>query len=313
MNRRDILAGASLLMGLAGSAAAQTAAPDVAPDKRRAIAGWPEPAGTIDLWPAGEPGRRNSGLTEVVTDDAPDPSVHFRWLSGVTRPRMAVFPAARPNGAAMLVIPGGGYARNYFDHEGYQLAKVLDDHGISAFVLFYRLPAEGWDNAPDVPVADAQRAMRLIRAHAQRFGIDVARVGAIGFSAGGHLCASLGTRHDAKVYTPADPADGLSARPFLIAPIYPVISMDMSVTHTGSRDSLLGHNPTAEQLRVYSPDRMVTRATPPAFLVQAEDDTTVPVANSLLFRAACRAAGVTVETHLFAEGGHGFGMKPDAG
>lgn len=307
MNRRRMLMSAGLL-GLAGAAGAQTPPPETPVDKRRTVPGWPEPAFTLDLWPGAVPGARNPGLAETVTDESNDPASRFRWMSGVAHPRLAAFPAAKPNGAAMLIMPGGGYGRIYFDHEGYQVAQFLNAHGVSAFVLFYRLPSEGWDHAADAPVADAQRAMRVVRAHAGKFGLDPARVGALGFSAGGHLCASLGTRWDAKVYAPVDSADALSARPHLIAPIYPVISTDDRLTHMGSRTALLGEHPTAEQMRTYSPDKMVAASTPPAFLVHAEDDGAVPVENSLLFRSACRAAGVTVETHLFAQGNHGFGM-----
>jgi acetyl esterase/lipase len=308
MNRRDMLMSAGLLAGLAGAAKAQTSAPDVPLAKRRLVPGWPAPAFTLDLWPGETPGRRNPDLSELVNDDASNAAYHFRWMNGVTRPRLAVFPAAKPNGAAMVITPGGSYARNYFDHEGYQVAQLLNAQGVTAFVLFYRMPAEGWDHAADAPLSDAQRALRLVRANAARLSLDPARVGAMGFSAGGHLCASLGTRWDAKAYADVDKADRLSARPFLIAPIYPVISTDPKVTHLESRTNLLGPNPSEDQLRTYSPDRMVNASTPPAFLVHAEDDNAVPVENTLLFRAACRAAGVTVETHLLAQGGHGFGL-----
>ncbi|RYD56735.1 MAG: alpha/beta hydrolase, partial [Sphingomonadales bacterium] len=179
--------------------------------------------------------------------------------------------------------------------------------GITAFVLIYRLPGEGWRDRMNAPLADAQRAMRLIRAHAPEWRIDPRRVAAMGFSAGGHLCADLATRFARKTYEPVDAADALDSRPMLAAPIYPVISMDPAIAHSGSRSLLLGSDPTAEAAREHSPDQQVTAATPPCFLLHAEDDKTVPVENSIRFRAALKAAGVPVEAHIFEKGGHGFG------
>ena len=297
---------------MAQTVMAQTPPPeaDIPADKRHDIAGWPAPTETIDLWPGSvAPGLLNAGLTEIVVDDSKDPTVYHRSVHGISRPRLCVFPAAKPNGAAMIIAPGGGYVREVLDHEGYEMARWMNEHGITAFVLFYRLPAEGWASGPDTPLADAQRAMRLVRAHAAKYSLDPARVGFMGFSAGGHVCGSIATRYHAHVYTAVDEADALSARPFLAAPIYPVQSMDPSIAHMGSRDNLLGKNPTPEQIKLYSPDQNVTRDTPPCFLTHSESDRTVPVENTLNFRAALKAAGVTVETHLFPEGGHGFGLR----
>jgi len=316
IGRRQFFGGGLIGAGLAAagalSASAQTLAPetDMPPEKRNTIAGWPAPAETIDLWPGGTaPGLLNTGLVETVTDASKDPAVYHRSVMGISKPRLCVFPAKNPNGAAMIITPGGGYARIVLDHEGYEMAAWLNGFGITAFVLFYRLPAEGWANAADAPVSDAQRAMRLVRAHAAKYRIDSARVGIMGFSAGGHVCASLATRYDARVYAAVDDTDTLSARPFLAAPIYPVLSMDASIAHMGSRTNLLGKNPSEDALITYSPDRMVTADTPPCFLTHSETDTSVPIENTLVFRAALKKAGVTVETHLFPEGGHGFGLR----
>ena len=291
---------------------AQTPPPeaDIPPSKRHDIAGWPAPAETIDLWPgAVAPGLLDPNLVEIVVDDSKDPNLHHRSVHGISRPRLCVFPAANPNGAAMIIAPGGGYVREVLDHEGYEMAQWMNGHGITAFVLFYRLPAEGWKSGPDTPLADAQRAVRQVRARAAKYGVDPARVGFMGFSAGGHVCGSIATRYDAHVYDPVDAADSLSARPFLAAPIYAVQSMDPAIAHMGSRDNLLGKTPTLEQIALYSPEKNVTRDTPPCFLTHSESDRTVPVENTLNFRAALKAAGVTVETHLFPEGGHGFGLR----
>lgn len=305
-NRRQMLQGSALLAGLSVSLQSVAQASDEA-------APWPAPTEIINLWPKGIPGAPAVLPVETVEDTATDGKSHFRHATGIAVPRLAAFPAKSPNGAAVLVIPGGGYTANYFDHEGYLVADFLNKLGVSAFVLFYRLPVGGWANKADVPLADAQRSMRLIRANAARFSLDPARLAALGFSAGGHLCGSLLTRYAAQVYSPVDAADTQDARPCLAAPIYPVQSMEASVAHMGSRVNLLGDNPSAEQIKIYSPDQNITPACPPCFLAHAEDDATVPVANSLRLRDALKAAGVPVETHLFAEGGHGFGMTGAVG
>lgn len=305
MDRRSLLLAPLALT--AGAAAAQTPAPDTA----KTVAGWPAPSGTIDLWPQGAPGQLHPDMKEVVEETSTDPAVKFRRVQGISKPRMAVFPAAAPNGAAMLIIPGGGFSWNYFDHEGYQLADYLNQQGVTCFVLFYRLANDGWQNAADVGTIDAQRAMRLIRQHAAQYKLDPKRVGVAGFSAGGFITASLATRHAQALYTPVDDADALDARPFIAAPIYPVISLDPAIAYEGAAPSLLGGPATPEQIARYAPDHNVDARTPPVFLAQAEDDTTVPVANSVVLRDALKARGIVVETHLFASGGHGFGMKPD--
>ncbi|MHA6722295.1 alpha/beta hydrolase [Sphingomonas sp. RS2018] len=260
------------------------------------------------LWPGGDaPGLTNPALAEVVEDRSKDPVIRDRAMHGIRRPRIDVFRAPRPNGAAMLVIPGGGYARVVVDKEGYELAAWLNARGITAFVLFYRLPAEGWRDPANAPLADARRAMRLIRANAARYGVDPARVGVMGFSAGGHLCADLAVRHSRNVYTPVDAADRLSARPAIAAPIYPVVSMEPDLAHAGSRANLIGAETTDTMVAEHSPDRQVGKDTPPLFIVHARDDATVKVENSLTLYAAARAAQVPVEMHLFEKGGHGFG------
>lgn len=268
----------------------------------------PDPLETVTLWPGNPPGARNPRPREQVTDRIKTSGFQDRFVIGVGDPLMAVFRPARPNGAAVLVIPGGGYIRVVLDREGFEVGRRLAAAGVTAFVLRYRLPAEGWDQAADVPLQDAQRAIRLIRAGAQRFAIDPARVAVLGCSAGGHIAASLATRHDAQVYAPADAADGLRARPDLCALLYPVISMSPPLAHAGSRTALLGDAPTRELEAAYSPERHVDGRVPPSFLVHALDDPSVPIDNSLAYLAALRAAKVPAEAHLFEQGGHGFGI-----
>ncbi len=277
--------------------------------KADGVAHWPEPRASIALWPNGAPGALGALPREVITERSKDTLHKDRAIVGIGAPRIDVFPARKPNGAAVLLIPGGGYARIAFDREGYEMADWFNARGITAFVLFYRLPHEGWADAANVPLADAQRAMRLMRSRASDYGVDPAKLMAMGFSAGGHLCADLATRFDTKIYTPLDAADALSARPTLAAPIYPVVSLSAPYAHPGSRLMLLGANPTPEQDAAHSPDQIVAKDTPPCFLVHAEDDPVVPVENTLLLRAALKKAGVPVETHLFEKGGHGFALR----
>jgi acetyl esterase/lipase len=246
---------------------------------------------------------------EVTTERSTDPKVNDRAVVGVAKPRMAVFRPAKPNGASLIAFPGGGYVRMAIDKEGYEIGRLLAAHGYTVFVLFYRLPGEGWADRANVPLQDAQRAVRLIRANAAKYGLDPARVAAMGFSAGGHLCADLVARFATRTYEPVDAADQLSARPMIAAPIYPVVSMALSVAHTGSRSIMLGENPTPDQMREHSPNLNIKPDSPPCFLCAAEDDPTVPTENILLLHAALRAAKVPVELHLFAHGGHGFGLR----
>ncbi len=309
IDRRGLLLGA-LAAGIAGKAAAQTPAPA---GPARAPAGLPQPAETIDLWPAGAPGMPVTAPVETVNERSKDPQLSDRAVFGITRPRMAVFQPRLPNGAAIVITPGGGYRWVVVDKEGYELGRWFAARGITAFILFYRLPREGWQDRANVALADAQRAVRLVRHKAGDFGIDPARVGAMGFSAGGHLCADLAARFDARVYEPVDEADRLSARPAIAAPIYPVISMRLPVAHAGSRENLLGTSPSRELERLHSPADNLPDNAPPHFLLHAEDDTSVVVENTLLMRAALKARHIPVETHLFAHGGHGFGLYKAVG
>ncbi|PCD03654.1 pectin acetylesterase [Sphingomonas spermidinifaciens] len=308
LSRRDFvkspvaLAGASAL-GLGSAGWAQLPAPAA-----------PAEAGeVIELWPRPPAGARNPAMAEIVEQTSTDPAYSSRRLKGVTRPRIVSFRAAQPNGAAMLIIPGGGFAWNYFEHEGYRVANALNRAGITCFVLFYRLAQDGWREPAAVGPADAQRAIRVIRANAARFGVDPARVGVMGFSAGGFLTTTMATRHSARFTAPVDAIDRQSARPLLTAPIYPVQTVDPADAYDGTAPSLFGGSATPEQIREWSPDQNVTADAVPTFMVHAEDDEVVPVANAVRLRDAMRAKGIAVETHLFARGGHGFALRPMPG
>ena len=306
MSRRDLvktplaLAGASLL--------------NLAPGMTHAQPGATAGAEIIDLWPHPPVGALHPGMSETTEETSQDPTYRSRRLKGVLKPHLVAFPAQNPNGSAMLVIPGGGFAWNYFDHEGYNPAAVLNRAGISCFVLFYRLPQDGWSDPANVALADAQRAMRVIRANAGRFHLDPVRVGVMGFSAGGFLTATLATRHHAPFYAPVDAADRLDARPLMAAPIYPVQTLDPAFAYVDTAPSLFGRKQaTPAEARTFAPEFNASPASSPTFLVHAEDDGLVPVANTIRLRDALVAQKVTVETHLFARGGHGFGMKPEEG
>jgi acetyl esterase/lipase len=268
----------------------------------------PDPAEIVHLWPGRPPGSPAVLPKEAIVDRVKTSGFQDRFVIGIGEPLMTVFLPARPSGAAVLIAPGGGYIRVVIDKEGFEVARRLAAAGITAFVLRYRLPKEGWAQAADAPLQDAQRAIRLIRAGAASYGIDPKRVAAMGFSAGGHVMASLATRHQAQVYAAQDAADAIDARPDLSALMYPVIDMARPFAHAGSREALLGPDPTPAAEATYSPQRHVNGTTPPTFLVHAADDPSVPVDNSLNYLAALRAAKVRAEAHIFEEGGHGFGI-----
>lgn len=258
------------------------------------------------LWPGTPPGAPRA-LPRPAWNMVADPGYPQLWIKGIAIPEVNVFRPALADGSAILVIPGGGYGFLAVQNEGLHPAEQFNADGTTVFVLSYRLPGEGWANRAVVPLQDAQRAMRLIRARASEFKIDPKRLGVLGFSAGGHLAADLSVSYDQQVYSPVDAADRLPARPAFTALIYPV-STFQPFTHSGSRDSLLGPNPPAALLQARSPERHVNAATPPSFVIHAFDDDLVPVDNSLAWITAARAAKVSVEAHLFAEGGHGFGL-----
>jgi acetyl esterase/lipase len=309
IDRRHALL-ATLAGGIAAALPAQTRAPFRAGSPAPGLA---DPTETIDLWPGGAPGAPARALTETVDERSRDPQLTDRAVYGISRPRLAVFRPAVANGSAVLVTPGGGYRWVVVDKEGYEIARWLSARGWTVFVLFYRLPGEGWQAGPDVALSDAQRAMRLIRSRARGYGIRPDRVAAMGFSAGGHVCGDLATRFAARTYAPVDAADRLDARPDVAAPIYAVQSMALPLAHPGSRELLIGRAASPALERAHTTAANVTGATPPCFLVHAEDDPTVDVGNTLDFRAALKAAGAPVETHLFTHGGHGFGLRRAAG
>lgn len=272
----------------------------------------PAPVETVDLWPKGAPGGEKVTVTETVIPRTPGGDPNDTAFLNVTRPWLMMRRPAKPNGAAVLMIPGGGYVRVAVGKNGGPIDAWLASLGITAFVMDYRLPADGWAAGPDVALQDAQRAMRLIRARAPSLGVDPARVAAIGFSAGGHVAARLATQFARQTYAPVDEADALSTRPFAAGLFYPVVTATLPYAHGQSVKQLLGANPTDAQRLAISAERHVPADAPPTFIAAAADDRVVPVENSVLMWQALRARKVPVEMHLQEVGGHGFGLKgPD--
>lgn len=228
-------------------------------------------------------------------------------ISKISNPTLTVFRPQRPNGRAVVICPGGGYAILAFDKEGTRVAEELNKWGITAFVLKNRLPDDTINIDKSLaPLQDAQQAIRLVRTHASAYGIDKNKIGIMGFSAGGHLASTAAT-HAGFRADAANP-DTVSVRPDFAVLIYPVISFDSTITHKGSRNNLVGTNPSKEKADFFSNELQVSASTPPSFLVHAADDATVPVENSLRYYAACIKNKVPVEMHLYPKGGHGFGM-----
>jgi acetyl esterase/lipase len=301
MDRRQLMGLGALALGgaaLAGTRAA--AAPLTLPTA-------PE---IIPLWPNGPPGGETVSLVLNTVETSTIPDIHNRQVSGIAHPTLTVFRPQTPDGSALLIIPGGSYFFEAEDNEGFGPASLFAARGITAFVLTYRLPAEGWKNGANVPLQDAQRAMRIIRYHCPDYGHEPTRSGVLGFSAGGHLAALLTTKYETDSYPATDAIDKYDAKPSFAALLYPVITMLLPYAHEASRVRLLGTKVTTAQRAAYSAERFVTVATPPTFLCAADDDTEVPLDNTFMMFGSLRAAKVPSEMHIFEKGGHGFGLGP---
>ncbi len=295
---RSIFATLPLLMMAAGSGS-PTPAPSPVPNASPTPRAYPSnPVDTahgdrafVRLWAGAAPGAVGNEAADV--------------------PKLTLYPAPEKSasGAAVVVCPGGGYRNLASDHEGRQVAEWLNTLGVSAFVLQYRV---GPRYRHPIPLRDAERAVRLVRSDAARYAIDPARTGVLGFSAGGHLAASLGIYGGIGNPDATDPVERMNARPDFMVLAYPVISMAASFAHTGSRDSLLGVPADPKLVEELSLERRVTAGTPPAFLFHTADDPGVPVENSLTLFQALRDARVPAELHVFPKGRHGVGLAPGA-
>lgn len=238
------------------------------------------------LWPNGAP--NSNGLTGTEED------LNGGRVANVIKPSITVYPAAKPNGMAIIMCPGGGYARLAMNHEGHDMAPWFNTQGITYVVLKYRMPNGNYE----VPLSDAEQAIRLVREHATEWGINPQRVGIMGASAGGHLAASLATLYSSD-----------KTRPDFQILFYPVISMIKGVTHGGSRENLLGENPSQELEQKYSLERQVSARSPQAFIMLSSDDSAVIPINGIGYYLALREQKAPASLHVYPTGGHGWGFN----
>jgi acetyl esterase/lipase len=297
MNRRTLMASAATLYLLGGAARvlAQT---------------FPLPKGftRFPIWPGKAPGSEDVTVVEKEGLRRPDSPPDDTYFEHVVTPTLTMLRPKKPNGAAMLLIPGGGYVRVAIGLEGYEIARRLASAGYTCFILLYRLPADGWSAGAEAPLQDAQRALRTVRSMAAKEHFDPARIGVLGFSAGGHLAAWLATQDAKPSYPPQDAIDAQPLGVKVAGLMYPVIMMEGPYSHTGSRRQLLGPDPTPERAKAYSMEQNVAADAPPTFIAQAIDDKTVPIQNATEMTFALKRRNVPVETHIFEAGGHGFGI-----
>ena len=310
VDRRDLLLGAVALTATKACTEQARAEPAVMPADAKPSD--PKPADprppdikpsdlepvTIPLWPNRPPGGTGPGGVEQVATGGS--------VANIVRPRMVMQRPIKPNGAAVLILGGGGYRRIGIAKESQPTADWLHDYGVTTFVLYYRLPNSGWPML--APFQDAQRAMRLIRARAPDLGLDPSQIGIIGYSAGGHCAGMVSVQPDANWYAPVDASDDQSARPDYAGLIYPVLTMMPPNRTRMSTLTLLGADPSLELSATWSVDQHVTDDSPTTFLAQATDDPIASVENSLLMFGALRKAHVPVEMHVFRSGGHGFNL-----
>jgi len=254
----------------------------------------------IPLWPHSMPDD-DSGSRE------PEKISDKGSVTNVSNPRLIVHQPKNPNGTAILVISGGGYAHIELGKESTPAANWFQSEGITAFELVYRLPQENWKST-NVPFEDAQRAIRIIRSLAKNYSIDPNKIGILGFSAGGHLAGFAAAKSDENLYTSIDQTDTLSARPDFVGLIYPVISMLPPNNKTHSYKSILGGSPSTEQEIAYSVEKQVNESMPVTFITQAADDPISPVDNSFLIYSALSNVHVPAEMHIFQTGEHGWGL-----
>lgn len=240
----------------------------------------------LPLWPAGAP--NSNGLTGTEED------LEGGRVANVITPSITVYKADKPNGVAIIMCPGGGYARLAMNHEGHDMAPWLNAQGITYIVLKYRMPNGHYE----VPLSDAEQAIRLVRQHAKEWNIRPDRIGIMGASAGGHLAASLATLYSSN-----------ETRPDFQILFYPVISMVLGVTHGGSRQNLLGNNPSQELEDRYTLEKQVNERTPQAFIMLSADDGAVPPANGIHYFEVLLQHQVPATLHVYPTGGHGWGFR----
>lgn len=240
---------------------------------------------------------------QEIADTAKDGKVRIRQVSV---PQLIAFYPQNPNGTSVIICPGGGYAILAITHEGYQVAEALNKQGITAFILKYRLPSDEIMVDKTIgPLQDAQQAIKTVRENAKKWSLDTVKVGIMGFSAGGHLASTLGTHYQKWL---VDNPNKINLRPNFMVLGYPVITM-AEFAHQGSKNNLLGKNPSEELVKLYSNHLQVNQNTPPTFIFHANDDKAVPSENSIDFVRALKQAKVKSQFYLYQAGGHGYGME----
>jgi acetyl esterase/lipase len=254
---------------------------------------------SMKVWPGGAPESNGITTPEEISDNG--------TVSNVSEAEIyCFFPKKEMNtGVAVVICPGGGYGRLAMNHEGVDLARWLAERGVAGIVLKYRMP----NGHPQIPSDDARKALRMVRANAEKWGVNPSKIGIAGSSAGGHLAATAGTRFDNGNPDSPDPVAKTSCRPDFMLLLYPVITMKEDFTHLGSRKNLLGEGNNLNLIRLYSNELHVTKETPPTFIVLADNDTGVVPRNSTEFYSALKTNQIPAEMHIFAKGGHGFGMR----
>jgi len=267
-------------------------------------------AASVSAEQAGIP-NKSAGVELLWPDGAPGAKGH----EDGDKPTLTIYlpPKSTATGAAVVICPGGGYGHLAMDHEGHQIARWLNSFGVAGFIVKYRHRNSGAGYGHPAPLNDAQRAIRMVRSRAKEWKVDPARIGILGFSAGGHLASTAGTHFDKGNAGAKDPIDRVSCRPDFMVLVYPVISLTEPFAHTGSGRNLLGKNPEKGLLEKLSNEKQVTPETPPTFLVHTYEDTGVPAENSIYFYLALRRAEVPAEMHLYLKGRHGFGLGRNVG
>lgn len=261
----------------------------------------------IPLYPGNIPGAIAGPDEEIKNVNA---AGEIRYEK-VSKPELEIYLPAKEkaSGAAVVIVPGGGYRIVSYTNEGTNIAEQFTRMGVAAFILKYRLPADKTMKDKSIgPLQDAQQAIKTVRSRAKEWGIDTAKVGIIGFSAGGHLASTAGTHFNRPVI---ENKEKVNLRPSFMVLVYPVISFSDSLMHKGSRDNLLGPAPSPELIKDFSNELQVSAQTPPTMLIHAADDKTVKVENSLRFYEALLKNRISAEMHLYPKGGHGFGIGPD--
>lgn len=268
----------------------------------------------IKIWPGIAPGSEELNLEEEIIERSENPELlHDRFAIKTITPTLTAYVPKNSNGVALLVAPGGGYARVVLDKESDELSEWLNGCGFTFFVLNYRLPGDGHKNRETVPLQDAQRALKIIRANAKNWNLNPKKIGIMGFSAGGHLATTLSDKYEEKVYDQIDSFDNVSAKPNFQILGYPVITMREPYLHRGSKSNLLGENPSEEMINKFSSELNITEFTPMTYIMHATDDLSVPVENSINYYLALKSKGVSAELHIFQDGGHGYSIRETKG